>query len=306
MIDKYYFINSIPKLELCYENILHNKVYSDLYIAIPDGIKILLWFTYYKNKNICVILYLNKYNKITDVKNIILSYDNTLSYGTIIYGTYFNSNNTNYITCENIYMYKGTDVNNLKYIEKLNILKSIFSKELNQIVYTNNSPIIGLPFITSNLNEIYKNIKILNYRVKAISFQNLSDSKNIGMIYNKLEINKECIFKINATLQDDIYLLYDLDGFYGYAGIFDYKTSVMMNNYFRKIKENANLDFLEMSDAEEEFENIEKDKFVNLKKNIIMKCKYNKKFRKWQPIQIVENEKYQLLNKSQIKNLELK
>ena len=249
---------------------------------------------------------MNKYNKITDVKNIILSYDNTLSYGTIVYGTYFNSNNTNYITCENIYMYKGNDVNNLKYIEKLNILKSIFSKELNQIVYTNNSPIIGLPFITSNLNEIYTNIKILNYRVKAISFQNLSDSKNIGMIYNKLEINKECIFKINATIQDDIYLLYGLDGFYGYAGIFDYKTSVMMNNYFRKIKENANLDFLEMSDAEEEFENIEKDKFVNLKKNIIMKCKYNKKFRKWQPIEILENEKYQLLNKSQIKNLELK
>ena len=34
-----------------------------------------------------------------------------------------------------------------------------------------------------------------------------------------------------------------------------------------------------MSDSEDEFENINEDKFVNLKKIVYMKCKYNKKFK---------------------------
>ena len=38
-----------------------------------------------------------------------------------------------------------------------------------------------------------------------------------------------------------------------------------MNSIFRNIKENQNLD-LEESDSEDEFENIDVDKFVNLKK----------------------------------------
>ena len=42
--------------------------------------------------------------------------------------------------------------------------------------------------------------------------------------------------------------------YYDIACIPDYKTSVMMNSLFRDIKENRNLDFLEESDSEEEFE----------------------------------------------------
>ena len=41
----------------------------------------------------------------------------------------------------------------------------------------------------------------------------------------------------------------------------------MMNSLFRTIKENDNLDLLEESDDDEEFENIQIDKFVNLEKN---------------------------------------
>jgi hypothetical protein len=76
-----------------------------------------------------------------------------------------------------------------------------------------------------------------------------------------------------------------------------------MNTIFRTIKENQNLDFLEMSDCEEEFENIKEDKFVNLKKIVYMKCKYNKKFKKWIPFEIVQfGEK--LLTKKDINYLE--
>ena len=47
MLDSRYFINKFPKIELFYERILHRKVQSDLYILIPIGIKVFVWFTYY-------------------------------------------------------------------------------------------------------------------------------------------------------------------------------------------------------------------------------------------------------------------
>ena len=61
-----------------------------------------------------------------------------------------------------------------------------------------------------------------------------------------------------------------------------------MNGFFRSIKENANLDALEESDDEDEFENIDEDKFVFMDREIKFECKYNKKFQKWIPIKKVD------------------
>jgi hypothetical protein len=63
-----------------------------------------------------------------------------------------------------------------------------------------------------------------------------------------------------------------------------------MNKLFRIIKENDNLDRLEESDDEEEFENESESKFVHLEKSYNMLCQFNNKFKKWIPIKIVENE----------------
>ena len=45
-----------------------------------------------------------------------------------------------------------------------------------------------------------------------------------------------------------------------------------MNKLFRKIIENTNLDKIEESDDEEEFENVEEDKYVYLDKKLIFAC----------------------------------
>jgi hypothetical protein len=63
-----------------------------------------------------------------------------------------------------------------------------------------------------------------------------------------------------------------------------------MNKLFRNIKENEDLDKLEESDDEDEFENPNVDKFVYLEKSFKMKCQYNKRFKKWVPIEVVKNE----------------
>ena len=106
-------------------------------------------------------------------------------------------------------------------------------------------------------------------------------------------------FIISADIQNDIYHLVDPDALHKsisindtisnklIASIPDYKTSVMMNTLFRNIKENRSLDALEESDDEDEFENTNIDKFVDLTKKIKMKCIFNYKFKKWTPIECV-------------------
>ena len=91
-------------------------------------------------------------------------------------------------------------------------------------------------------------------------------------------------FNVKADLQNDIYHLYEDDTYVDVAYIPDYKTSVKMNRLFRNIKENENLDALEESDDEEEFENDKEDRFVDLEKVLKMQCYLHSKFRKWVPL----------------------
>ena len=77
----------------------------------------------------------------------------------------------------------------------------------------------------------------------------------------------------------------------------------MMNTLFRNIKENRNLDLLEESDDEEEFEDIREDKFVSLDKMYYMKCVYNSRFKKWQPLEVVK-EKVRVITRKEAVFLE--
>lgn len=100
---------------------------------------------------------------------------------------------------------------------------------------------------------------------------------------------KEKIFICKPDIQNDIYHLHSLENEYiGLACIPDYKTSIMMNKLFRIIKENNDLDALEESDDEEEFENENVDKFVYLNKSYKMICNFNNRFKKWVPVKITE------------------
>ena len=62
------------------------------------------------------------------------------------------------------------------------------------------------------------------------------------------------------------------------------------------------MDALEESDSEEEFQNINEDKFVYLDKVLKMVCHYNKKFKKWVPVKVVDNDV--IINKTELLNLE--
>jgi len=123
-----------------------------------------------------------------------------------------------------------------------------------------------------------------------------NNNSNFNENYKQNTFNKEHVFVVKPNIQNDIYNLYMLshdsktEKFYDTAYIPNYTTSVMMNKLFRNIKENDNLDRLEESDDEDEFENENIDKFVYLEKTYPMICKYNYKFKKWYPVSLAKKE----------------
>ena len=112
--------------------------------------------------------------------------------------------------------------------------------------------------------------------------------------HTKPQYKLSTIFKVTADLQFDIYRLFAYGRnkssvYYNIAYIPNYTTSVFMNNIFRKIKENKNLDAIEESDDEDDFENVDIDKYVDLKKYVLMECRFHFKFKKWVPIKAVSH-----------------
>jgi hypothetical protein len=123
-------------------------------------------------------------------------------------------------------------------------------------------------------------------RVSAPSETRVKDN-----IHNGKQLSN-AVFKVTADVQSDIYNLFiykdGIEEFYDYAYIPDYETSLLMNKLFRNIKENDNLDALEESDDEDEFENNNADKYVYLERSYKINCRFNYKFKKWTPISMAK------------------
>lgn len=364
--EKQEILSSFPNIKLCYDNMKHNKVgYKnenkntfDMCLAIPCGKKCFAWFTYIQNKNVCLILELSNNKNINDIKIVDCVFNNDLVYGehgSIFYGTLFQyshyKNDKKYIesffTIENIFYWKGENINNINWFNKFNILMNIFKTDIKQVSYNKNFVVFGLPLVARNLQELKTLINDVKYKIYNIYLHSFNEINTVTAIsyydldanivkYDKtitrqqvnpitervgshtkpqtqiqrqyeqetkplqtnnnnkpMKNNKEIVFNIKPDIQNDIYNLYCIENqneiFYNVAYIPDYKTSVMMNKLFRNIKENDNLDLLEESDDEEEFQNENADRFVDVNKSFLFVCRYNYKFKKWFPVKVIDN-----------------
>lgn len=291
--DKHKILEKLPNIEISNDKIIYKKVFDviDYYILVPDGQKSLLWFTHYNEDFLSILLILNDANSIIDFKVITTCFSDELALNnTIFLGNFFKmqSKETTFFAIIDIIYYNNQSYFNISYQEKFNTLNKIFNTQIKQINFNQNSTIIGLPKICNNLKNIELDKFNLIYNIKSVMYikKNLSNNYGISYYYSNKEIYAS--FNVKADLQTDIYYIYlkNEKNFYDILLIDSYKTSVFMNNLFRKIKENKNLDLLEESDSDEEFENMNNDKFVNLDKQLIIKCKYYNKFRKWIPFEI--------------------
>lgn len=316
--DRNILFNCFPKIKLSYENIIHKKVYhSDFMMAVPKGKKAFAWFTVFNNIPVCYTMTLNEKQTITNIRIQNVCSSKQLYYGTIFYGTLLNCENNFFFTIENIYMYKGNDTSRLLWDKKLTMMKDIFKKgDLQQLSYNKTFLIFTLPIIVKTDEEFTKYISQNNIPYSLYNIQYHKINKPNSFIYisyetyisqgqysinkqNNLERISEQIYKnkhkieeqyniyeVTPDIQNDIYHLYSCNNnkYVGVACIPDYNTSVMMNNLFRNIKENIDLDKLEESDEEEEFENPNINKYVFLENRYKIRCVFNNKFKKWVPL----------------------
>ena len=109
-------------------------------------------------------------------------------------------------------------------------------------------------------------------------------NKNVKSHYYK----KKCVFVVKADIQSDIYHLFaygkgHTHEYYDVAYIPNYDISCKMNTLFRNIKENDNIDYIEESDDEEDFQDINPFKYVDVNKELFMTFVFNYKFKMWCP-----------------------
>ena len=298
--NKNEIIKRFPNIEFPFIKTIRNTTRADLYMLIPKGRKYFAWFTYLNGNNACVFLEYNG-NHITNcfLHNVCCSDD--LFYGTILYGTLIKTNNQLFFSVENIFQYKHKWVHLSPLEKKLNILENIFQNQISQISYTYNCVVFGLPVMDTDYSKLVDTISSLPYPIYSILH---AFTKKPLFLQQKYFV-QEAVFHVEADVNNDIYNLYYMKNnekvYFDSALINDYKTSVLMNKLFRNIKENQNLDAIEESDSEDEFENTNVMKYM-LNTSHKMSCVYFSQFKKWKPVRVnndasIINEKSLYLHK---------
>jgi hypothetical protein len=334
--ETYQLSQRFPQIELSYETIPHRKVSPayNICLAIPQGKKGYLWFTYNDEEDVCFFMELNRDKKVGRMRIIDFPFDKNLCLGTILYGSLVEV--VSYIpifVIEDIYFHKGVTMKSLLFGERLSFIERIF-ESTNIIPQQQKNLILSLPPIWSidkkeeydcvyEIPSIWKS-NISAFQIHHIQYRSLYDKgpymnvfnnnsilhkkpatyipvqipiySNYRMDITKPQYKSPTVFLVSADIQYDVYHLFAYGKrsqhiYYNVAYIPNYQTSVMMNSIFRKVKENENLDAIEESDDEEEFEDTREDKYVDLQKSVAIECIYSSKFRKWVPKQLVQGKK---------------
>jgi hypothetical protein len=290
--DNSNIMSSFPKIKLSYVKHIHNKVSSaNMFLAIPKGVKHFMWFRTLKNKYVCICLEIDGKNrsiKSIKIKNCCFDERLCMGSGTILYGTLFKYDTIPLFTIEDIFIFKGDNLDKHSQSAKWCIIQSLFTRYIQQNTLGNDDVTIGIPVITKSRDEMDEKIASIPYTIYCIQHRYYQHNK---YYYNECDIIRQNIcanFLIKAGIRDDIYILYtkDVDTPFGHAVVSNYKKSVLMNGIFRNIRENTNLDLLEESEDEDDFENINDDKYIEQGKECIMECFYNRRYKLWEPMRI--------------------
>jgi|UniRef100_A0A6C0IMD6 hypothetical protein len=160
---------------------------------------------------------------------------------------------------------------------------------LHHIQYRSSNEV--MPYMNVHLSRKLNIVSLPNATKVVAPLSTDFEIEPYKMVFNKPQYRTTTVFEVRADLQYDIYHLFaygrnNSPVYYNLSYVPNYKTSVAMNNLFRNIRENKNLDYIEESDDEDDFENIQHDKYVDLKKILRMECVYDRKYRKWTPIKV--------------------
>jgi hypothetical protein len=166
-------------------------------------------------------------------------------------------------------------------------IQSNIAYPVHHIQYRSSSEI--MPYLNVNIS---KRIQTKPTAQQMIPTEVLAKPPRLD--FSKPQYKQKTVFQVRADVQYDIYHLYaygknNQPVYYGIAYIPGYKSSVFMNSLFRNIRENKNLDYIEESDDEENFQDTRDNKYVDLNKKILMECAFHTKFKKWVPLRLVDS-----------------
>ena len=319
-------LGRIPNFELSYETISHKKVSSDynVTLAIPYGKKAYIWFTFLRDKDVCLLLEIGREKRVSSIKVLSdVDVPRYLAYGTIVYGSICEiPDKGSYFVTEDILYSKGISISKQPYCERLGFLYDLFTTYPTWFCENRSLPVVSpvcwkLDDTSPNQvpDQIQSKIPYAVHHIQhrslmtIVPYVNVPFTRNIIPVsnptipsnllfippalprfdYSKPQYKRQTTFEVTADLQNDIYHIYafgrNAERIYcGIAYIPNYKTSCLMNSLFRNIKENRLLDSLEESDDETEFQDMREDKFVDLEKKVSFECVYMPKFRRWVPI----------------------
>ena len=329
-MDYAHILHRFPAFELSYETFAHKKVppIYNICLSIPTGKKQLIWFTFDNEDDIAILIDINKSHQIVKTTRIHVPAITTETYyGTLLYGTMVPTGDRNVFVIEDLCHYRGRNVKYLLFGEKLTYLQKLFVKDLPEQSLTDEDRIIlALPYMRvtndADLDSLpfYESMtKPAKYVTHHIQFRSSSTvAPYLNHIYKKPQLvvepstmvlvprtdmnprlpaySKNAVFRVVADIRDDVYHMFAYSGsnsvYVNVAYIGTREQSKYMNSLFRKIKENINIDYGEESDDEETFQDMRVDKYVDLAREHMVECAFNRKFRMWEPIRKVETKHY--------------
>ena len=297
----------IPPFEFSYEFVSHKNV-PDAYkiaMAIPSGKKYCAWFSFDSTGDHLYLLDVNKDKKISKTTIINADFTYKLAYGTMLYGTIIPE--TNAFIIEDVFIYKGQSMRCMNFGEKSYYIHDFLKNHMpvsDELIFAMpvfwfdvEVPDYEIPYEIHHIQyrSLTSIVPYLNVQLnrKPVLDKNVTPTlvkkSNVYPNFTRPQYKYATVFQVTADTRYDIYNLFACgDVFYNVARVPDYKTSVMMNKLFRKIRENDNLDLVEESDDECDFENTEEYRYVDLTKSVLMECVFNPKFKQWTPIRIAD------------------
>jgi hypothetical protein len=307
-----------PKFELSYETVTHKNVPTNynLALAIPNGRKSYIWFSFFKDMDVAYLMDLDKDKRIVKTSTIPVTFNPSLSVGTILYGVMLPD--VNVFIIEDIHFYKGFPMQALCTGERFHYMNEFLNAQskINSNDITFHLPVlwynkssepekleedkIPYPIHHIQYRALSHVVPFLNYTIVRKPVVEKDNARtyerpisNMVPDFRKPQYKVPTIFRVTADIQFDIYQLYACGNgnepiYVNTAFIPNYKTSVFMNQLFRNIKENRNLDYIEESDDEADFQDIREDRFVDLEKTLNMECVFNHKFKRWVPVRVIQ------------------
>ena len=271
--------------DMLYDRGVPSPIQGDLYMLVPKGRKCCLWFTGFSTGPACFIVELDRAGWPTNIVQVACSFERELAFDTLVSGVLVDDHCDGVVFCALLMqIWKGRPMP--RALDKQIVA---FERLMGAVHHDPELPLlaIALPAMCDDQTKVKQLVANSQVGVHGVRVADTARNAFLGVYRVTEEDQPSCVVVVKPEIEEDVYSLWSGEKI-GHALVPDLKTSVMLNGLFRNIKENSNLDALEESDDEDEFEDISEDRFLVAKEGFPMEVKYSVRFKGWIPIKRVD------------------